>query len=220
MIAAVVIVGAVVSVFALSIGENVSSPAPSASFEFETLDDGDVRITHASGDVLVGDRLRFAGAALEKTAVGGITEWRGNDVDAGTSATVNVRGGEALRLIWQSPDDGVTATLATYDVPADANPTGSIGSVDTDYFTWLRGNVTINNIQFSRVHDDRVYIVTEDQPANGTATNETYFSTSGGDLLVRVRPDSNVGHGETITVTVYETKRKLTEVATATAVVP
>lgn len=220
MVAIVVILGAVVSVFALSLGESATAPAPNADFEFETLEDGDVRITHASGDALEGSQLRFAGAALEKTTFGSLNEWNGNTVTASDSATVNVKGGHTLRLIWQSSERDEATTLAEYDVPNRVDPKASIGTVSADYFTWLRGELTIENVQFTRVENERVYVVAEDDPSGGSATNETYFSTSGEDLSVRVRPDSNIEHGETITVTVYETDSKLTKLAAARVVVP
>lgn len=222
VVAIVVILAAVVSVFALGIAEDVRNGAPQASFEF-TVDDttGDVIVTQTGGETLDGDQLRFAGAALGKTTYGSITGWAGGDVETGVPATVAVRGGETLRIVWRSAERDQTATIAAYDVPTGVGPTASIGRVDTDYYTWLRGELTIKNIQFSRVQDDRVYVVVEDEPSGGgLVTEETYFSTNGGDLSVRLRPDSDIGHGETITVTVYETDNKSTALATATAVVP
>ena len=76
MVAITVILAAVVSVFALGLVESVDSTGPTASFEFEVLDTGDIAVTHASGNTLNGDQLRFAGAALEQTSIGSITEWR------------------------------------------------------------------------------------------------------------------------------------------------
>jgi|GEM_PF-2120521 len=224
MVGVVVVVGGVVAVFGLSIGENISNAPPSASFEFEVLDDGDLQVTHASGDILNGDQLRFAGAALEKTSLGGISEWSGN-VDAGVSATVNVKGGEPLRLIWQSPKDDTTATIAQYDVPNNANPQASIGgfAYPASFNARVNGKVTITNLQFSRAHDDSVYVVVEDEPANGSTSAARYFDSSGDDLTFSDATgsglkDINIGNDETITVTIYETDKRQLEIRTATFV--
>jgi FlaG/FlaF family flagellin (archaellin) len=220
MTGVVVILGAVVSVFALGMAEDVDRTSPSVGFEFQVLDNGDIEVTHVNGDQINGDQLRFAGAALEKTTFGSISEWSGGDVSAGDSATVNVEASETLMVIWQSPESEETATIGEHEVPHAAAPEASIGSLDAGYYTWLRGELTIRNIQFSRVHDDNVYVVVEDEPSNGLVTYETDFSTNGGNLSVDLSPDSDIGNPETITVTVYETDSKSIELAQATAVVP
>ncbi|MFC7248240.1 type IV pilin N-terminal domain-containing protein [Halomicroarcula sp. GCM10025324] len=225
MVGIVVILGAVVSVFALGIGESVDSTAPSATFEFEVQANGDVQVTHASGDSFDGDQLRFAGAALEKTSVGSINEWSGGDVTAGDSATVNAKGGDTLRLIWQSPKDDTTGTIAQYDVPNSANPQASIGGFGypASHDARINGKVTIKNLQFSRAHDDRVYVTVEDEPAGGSTSAARYFDSSGDDLIFSDATgsgltDQNIGSSETITVTIYETDKKQVRVMTATFV--
>lgn len=221
LVAIVVILGAAISVTALGTASDIPSPAPQASFDYSAdYTNGDVIVTKTAGGTLNGGQLKFSGAALEKTTYGDITEWAGKDVKSGDSAAVHVSRGETLKLIWQSPNGGNAAIIAEYEVPNDLGPTASIGSIYTDYYTWLRGELEIKNIQFSQVQNDNVYVVVEDEPSGGTTTYETSFSTNGGDLPVRLIPDSQVGHGETITVTVYESDSRSTELATATAVVP
>lgn len=222
IVAIAVILGAVVSAYALGTISDVGSPAPQTSFDFNPdYTTGDIVVTKRGGDTVTGDQLKFSGAALEKTTYGNITEWTGRGVQAGDSTTVDVVPSETLELIWRSPDGGRTAVIAEYDVPSDVGPTASIGSVYTDYYTWLRGELTVKDIQFSQVQNGRVYVVVEDEPSGGgRVTSETYFSNNGGNLPVELTPDSDVGHGETITVTVYETNDKSTELATATGEVP
>ncbi|WP_276275855.1 type IV pilin N-terminal domain-containing protein [Haloarcula regularis] len=118
MVAIVVILGAVVSVFALGIGESVDSTVPSANFEFEyESSGGEVTVTHSNGDSLSGSQVRFAGAATEQTSFGG-TDWGTGEISAGDSATVKVDRGETLRVVWQADDgSGQTATLGEYEVP-------------------------------------------------------------------------------------------------------
>lgn len=220
MVGVVVILGAVLSVFALGMAEGVDNPAPSSSFEFKILDDGDIEVTHASGDQLNGNQLRFAGAALEKTTTGSITEWSGGDVTAGDLATVNVEANETLLLIWQSPDSDETATLAEYDVPAGAAPTASIGSVDTGS-SWppahRDGEVIVQNVQFSRVSNDNVYVVVDDEPGGQANKNADpragWVSTDGGSITFNFPIPYAIDKGETLTVTVYETDQEKTQLA-------
>lgn len=226
MVAITVILASVVSVFTLGLGEDLLSPAPSANFEFEVLDDGDLQVTHTSGNTLGGEQLRFAGAALEKTSLGGISEWSGDTVKAGASTTVNVRGGETLRLVWQSPKGDTTATIAQYDVPNSANPQASIGgfAYPASHDARINGKVTVENLQFSRAHDDSVYVVVEDEPANGGSSSAArYFDSSGDDLTFSDATgsglkDINIGSDETITVTIYETDKRQFEITNASFV--
>lgn len=210
MAAIAVILGSIVSVYGLGIAEGLSSPAPSANFEFEVLDDGDVQATHAGGETLNGGQLRFAGAAHEKTSFGGITEWSGSDVRAGDSATVNVKGGQTLRLIWQSPERDRTATLAEYDVPDDVDPIASIGSIEAKAD---ESTVEVKNITFSRVSDGTVSVVVSKRigiRAN-TDTDSSEISTSGSNFTATGLSESR-RRSATIKVWVYETNGKSIEI--------
>jgi len=210
IVAIAVVLGAVVSAYALGTVTDIGSPAPQASFDFSPdYETGDIVVTKSGGDTLNGDQLKFSGAALEKTTYGNITEWAGKGVKSGDSATVDVVPGETLELIWQSPESGKTARLAEYDVPNDVGPTASIGSVETDYGTHNGdGAFTVKNIQFSKVQDNNVYVVAE---TDYSYSDDKIFSNSGGDLNMDLNGPGGVPDlksGDPITVTVYETESK------------
>ena len=71
VVAIAVVLGAVVSTYALGTVNDVGSPAPQASFDF-TVDDatGDIVVSKSGGDTLDGDQLKFSGSALEKMPTG------------------------------------------------------------------------------------------------------------------------------------------------------
>lgn len=218
MVAVTVILASVVSVFGLGLGEGLSNPAPSANFGYEVLDNGDIQVTHESGTTLNGDQLRFAGAALEKTSFGGISEWSGN-VESGDSATVDVRGGETLQLIWQSPNGDSTATLAEYDVPDDVGPTASIGSITANDGEM---KITVNNIQFSRVGDGEIdYEVTQKRVTTVRGRQRTSIKKYTDSWTDEGNEDvgtNRISDGDEITVIVYE-KGKSTKLDSATCTV-
>ena len=191
MVGVVVILGAVVSVFALGIGESVDSTAPSATFEFQVLDNGDVQVTHASGDTLDGGQLRFAGAALEKTSFGGISEWSGK-VKASDSATVNVKAGETLRLIWRSSEGDETATVAEYEVPDDAGPSGAVSITNVQS---VNDEVSVSVGTLSRISGNANLVV---ETAGGAKTSQSVSSGASPTLSL------SVDETEDVTATLYE----------------
>lgn len=201
------VLGAVVSSYALGVTNDVGTPAPQASFEFNPdYVTGDIVVTMKGGDTLDGDQLKFSGAALEKTTYGNITEWAGKGVQAGDSAAVDVVPGETLELIWQSPEGGKTAMLAEYDVPDDVGPTASIRSL-----TATRNKIIVENLRFSRVNDGQVYLVVNRQSRGaalvGSGIPDRFISTSDRNLEINTR----LRQGDKITVMVYETETKSNE---------
>jgi FlaG/FlaF family flagellin (archaellin) len=112
MVAVVVILAAVIGVFALGFTGETSDPGPQASFDFNyNPENGTVTVTHTNGDPIDGDQLRFGGdAVLEKQSFGNISEWSGKEITAGSSATVNIRTNEPLQLVWED-DSGTDGTI-------------------------------------------------------------------------------------------------------------
>jgi FlaG/FlaF family flagellin (archaellin) len=215
MVAIVVVLATVISAVALGVTSGTTSPVPQVSFEFNAdYTTGDIIVTKRAGNTFNGDYVKFSGAALEKTTYGSITEWTGKGVRAGDSAAVDVKPGETLRLIWQSPNGRTEAILAKYEVPNDVGPTASIGSVNAGLG---QTSAKINNIRFSRVTDGTVYVVVKEGRRNSPTKNvvsESVFSTNGGDLTVTGLSRTN--RRSEITVTVYETDDKLTDLTNTT----
>lgn len=192
MVVIVVIIGSIVSVFALGIADDIGSSSPQVVFDF-TYDDttGDVMVSKKGGDSIHGDQLRFAGAALEKDTFGGITEWAGAPVEISDPATVNVRGGETLKVMYRSSDGGKTWILAEYDVPADASPSGTLSITNIQS---VDDKISIEVGTLSKIDGDANLVV---ETASGKVSQTV---TSG--ATVTLSPQ--IKGIETVTATLYE----------------
>jgi flagellin-like protein len=115
MVAITVILAAVIGTFVLGLGDQVSNTAPQASFSFD-YDGSDLTITHDGGD-------RLDAANIEITGDGATTSWdaaggTSTEFGAGASVTINaVSSTSTIRVTWQSPNGGDTATLGKWDGP-------------------------------------------------------------------------------------------------------
>jgi flagellin-like protein len=208
MVAITVILAAVIATFVLGIGESTSSEAPSTAFAFEYDDDtGNVIVTHAEGEISDGDQLRFAGAALEKTSFGGITEWSGGDVQAGQEAEVNAEGGEKLQVVWTNEEETNTVILGEYRVPDKAAAGGSITSLKAKGAPPSEVDVSIGSL--SAVPGSSAEIVVED--SDGNTVSQSISSSSSTTITALT-----VDNGETVSATLYETSNQENEIDTAT----
>ena len=130
MVAITVVLAAVVSVFALGILDGVSDPAPTADFDAEFTDSGDVRIQHAQGDTIDGDRvfLKISDASGSRTL--GWTDLGGSaDVSAGSVVTASgLNGDETVRVVWESETGAESATLRTFQTRGITAPLSSASS--------------------------------------------------------------------------------------------
>lgn len=128
MVAITVILAAVIGTFVLGLGDQVQNTTPRTSFGFDTAGDtaagnidanlnttatgseiSNVTVTHESGDTLEASNVNLS-------ASGNSAAWVGGPISAGSSNTVRVDNGATLRVIYQSPDSGNSATLAKYEV--------------------------------------------------------------------------------------------------------
>jgi flagellin-like protein len=215
MVAITVILAAVIATFVLGLGESTTSEAPSVTFQFEyQQDSGDVRVSHAAGETVDGNQLRFAGAALEKTEFGNITEWSGNDVKSGDRATVSVQGGETLQIVWQNADKTSTAVLGTYEVPATTPATNAVisnlnGTIAAGNYAASPSENGVLKFEIDSVQPSpaQVYIeITDDDPTGfGSDTLVDSIRISGGStgtLSYEMCADITTDQ-DTITVTIY-----------------
>ncbi|WP_181685656.1 type IV pilin [Halorhabdus salina] len=107
------IVGAIFGTFVMEMGasQGEASVPPQAVFGFESDDSGAVVITHEGGDMV-------PRSALEVRSPGTVSEWPDDEIAAGDSITVTeLESGDAIRVVWESPDGEKASVLATYDVP-------------------------------------------------------------------------------------------------------
>jgi flagellin-like protein len=124
MVAITVILAAVIGSFVLNLGGSLQNTAPQASFAFEydTSDDGNVTITHQSGDSIEADRLTTTGLDNGSVPWTNTSLSSGESVSAGTSATFDNGAnwsGETVRVVWASETGGNSATLGTSTAPTE-----------------------------------------------------------------------------------------------------
>lgn len=122
MVAITVILAAVIGTFVLGIGQNIDKGAPQASFQFDfEKSSGTVDITHQSGPTIDGDAI----LTVKDTSGSGSEAWSPSGsqaVSAGDTYTYTRDAGGAwdkdtVRVLWESPEGGDTATIAQAESP-------------------------------------------------------------------------------------------------------
>ncbi|RLM56956.1 type IV pilin [Halobellus sp. Atlit-31R] len=121
MVAITVILAAVIGSFVLNLGGSIQQTAPQASFDFDynTSANGNVTISHQSGDSIEAARLNTSG--LNAGSVTWTPQVTGS-VSAGTSATFDNGAdwsGETVRVVWQSTNGDTSATLSQSTAPSE-----------------------------------------------------------------------------------------------------
>lgn len=107
MVAIVVILGAVISVFVLGLGEEVSDPGPTVTFEAEERNSDIVVFTHRAGDTLNAKNIRVRGAASVNAP--------DNEIAAGNRITVVPDPNfDEIAITWTS--EGSSTILKSVDV--------------------------------------------------------------------------------------------------------
>ena len=110
LVGIVVILAAIISVFALGLGEDVSDPAPSAAFEVDVTEDGTVLVGHIGGETIDGENLALRGGEIAD---------RPETIQAGS--TIEITGPTSeMDLVWET--DGSSAILSSLTVDLDALP--------------------------------------------------------------------------------------------------
>ncbi|WP_336024562.1 type IV pilin N-terminal domain-containing protein [Halobellus salinisoli] len=120
MVAITVILAAVIGAFVLNLGQGIQQTAPQASFgfDYDTTDDGNVTVTHETGDSIPANQVNVTGFGNNSTQ-----EWPGSDsVSAGASATFDNDqdwNGETIRVVWESENGENSATLSESTAPTE-----------------------------------------------------------------------------------------------------
>ncbi|MFC7021338.1 MULTISPECIES: type IV pilin N-terminal domain-containing protein [Haloarcula] len=137
MVAITVILAAVIATFVLGLGDQISNTAPQASFSFEynegaddnydNDDDGDgtLNITHDGGDTIEAQDLSVSGSQDDGSWGDDISEIDSSTaqfaatskISAGSTLTVNVNSDDTVRVTYQDPSGGSTATLGKWEGP-------------------------------------------------------------------------------------------------------
>ena len=104
LVGIVVVLAAIISVFALGLGEEVSDPAPSAAFGVDITDHGTVLVRHTGGETIDGENLALRGGAIAD---------RPETIQAGS--TIEIAGPSSeMDLVWET--DGNSAILSSFTV--------------------------------------------------------------------------------------------------------
>lgn len=115
MVAVTVILAAVIGAFVFGLGGQQQQP-PQADFDFD-FEDGDVTISHSSGDALSRTNIDVVidGSAVGESALSSAGSddryTAGEEIYSGS-----VEPGSEVRIIWRSPTSGTSTTLATRTV--------------------------------------------------------------------------------------------------------
>jgi|GEM_PF-2052753 len=204
MVAIVVILAAVISVFVFGFGEQVDDSSPTASFDFDYDEStGDLTVTKSGGDALSADQLRFSGAALEKRTFGSISEWSG-EVETGTPATVNVEQGELLQIVWQDDEGEDTAILGEFQVPDTGGATGSVSLSSPQSVT---DEVDVSVGSLARTSGSAFL---EIETAAGDSMDASVSAGYTDTPSLTIDPDGEV------TATLYESRNKVNQLDSAT----
>jgi len=116
MVAITVILAAVIGAFVLGLGDQASSSAPQASFDFSfDTNEKNVTITHGGGDDVDKNSLTINGLNNTDAAQNWVT---GDTISTGDSLDEGYNPDEsAVRVIWQNPSGGSSNTLAERSIP-------------------------------------------------------------------------------------------------------
>jgi flagellin-like protein len=124
MVAITVILAAVIGSFVLNLGGSLQQSAPQASFGFDYSDDGNVTITHETGDGVTASQLNATSSESLDYANSDKFEELSGDVSAGDSARYQADdtdwSGETVRVVWNSENGESSATLSSSTAPSDA----------------------------------------------------------------------------------------------------
>ena len=126
MVAITVILAAVIGAFVLGLGDQASSTAPQASFQYDFENKQNVTITHGGGDDIQNSTLSFAIQGLDAGSDYNIDYSLSDDGElmrTGDSVELsdnggNIEGGETVRVVWTNPSGGSSNTLAERDWPS------------------------------------------------------------------------------------------------------
>jgi flagellin-like protein len=137
MVAITVILAAVIGTFVLGLGDQVSNTSPQASFTFDfnevssttndnwknpasesaTPAEGILTITHDGGDKIAASQLSVSGGKNDVDYTGATTINTDSEIGAGISVKYAAAVDDTVRVTWQSPNGGDTATLGKWTGP-------------------------------------------------------------------------------------------------------
>jgi len=111
MVAITVILAAVIATFVLGLGEQISSSAPQASFEYDLNSSShNLTVTHTGGDTLDNGTVYISAPNSS-----GPFYWSVDTIGAGDTAIAEgVYQGDTVQVIWESDDGDRTSILSEW----------------------------------------------------------------------------------------------------------
>jgi len=129
MVAITVILAAVIASVVLGVGQEAGSTSPTASFSFDySNSEGNVTITHQSGDSIVAEDVFLRGSGFDTTQDWASYVSSGNAsasgtidsqdaVAAGDQAEIGADSDYEINVVWEDPDGDSSSTLASDSGP-------------------------------------------------------------------------------------------------------
>ncbi|WP_135662824.1 type IV pilin [Halorhabdus rudnickae] len=115
MVAITVILAAVIATFVLGLGEQISSTAPQASFNYDLNSTShNLTVTHTGGDTLDNGTVSFnyGNDSVDPTIV---SQWGTDSIGAGDSVTIDkIYQGDTVQIIWEGDGGDRTAVLSEW----------------------------------------------------------------------------------------------------------
>jgi len=131
MVAITVILAAVIASFVLGLGDQAQNNAPQASFGWDydssasgASGDGNLTVSHGSGDQIEASNLYFRGSGFGSGEITNDDTWDSHAgysstyVNAGNSITFGVNEGYDISLVYQEAGSDQSTTLASDTGPA------------------------------------------------------------------------------------------------------
>jgi len=128
MVAITVILAAVIASVVLGVGQEAGSTSPQAAFSFDyDSTEGNVTITHDSGDAIDHDDVFIRGSGFDTSSgpswadyvsagnasASGSVSGGNTAVAAGDRAEIGADGDYEINVIWEDPDGDSSATLSS-----------------------------------------------------------------------------------------------------------
>jgi len=194
LVAVVVILGATVAVFALSISSDAADPAPNVALETTLNDKGNITVVHLSGESLSPDRLTAVNGQIVQSSL------PGDEIRAGNTFQV-APAGDLIRIIWQGKQDSFVLTSTT----GQFTPLGGsslVEFVDGDGTPLFEGDefdyeLVLRYVNSSNKNEVRFRVFDPDLPNNNTyvTTNQVKPGPQSEFSFVPATANCNVPYG-------------------------
>lgn len=171
LVGVVVIIGATVVVFALSVSSDTSNPAPNVALETSASDKGVITVTHLSGETISPDRLTVVNGQIVQSSL------PDDEIQAGGTFKI-LPDNDEVRIGWESEQD----SFVLKSVAGQFTPLGGsslVEFVEDDGTPLSEGDefddkLVLRYVDSSNMDEVRFRVFDPDIPPN----NSTYVKTN------------------------------------------